>query len=115
MAMVGIRDLCTPAYIYLVVSIITIFVIALQNLGDNSAYCLGPYGCGTNNKATLFILKIIYVIFWTWVLNIICKSGYEPVSWVLVLIPYVLMFLLIALMFLSSFPYDDGRYTSGLI
>ena len=112
MAVVGIRNLCTPAYVYLVISVVTVFVIALQNLGDNSVYCLGPYGCKSNNKVTIFILKLIYILFWTWILNIICKSGYETVSWVLVLLPYVLLFVLIALMFLVSFPYDDGRYTT---
>jgi len=112
MAIVGIRDLCTPAYVYLVISIVTVLVIAIQNLGNNSVYCLGPHGCKTENKMTIFILKLIYIIFWTWILNIICKSGYETVSWVLVLIPYVMMFILIALMFLATLPYDDGRYTS---
>jgi hypothetical protein len=112
MAIVGIKNLCTPAYIYLMISIFTIVVIGIQNLGDNSVYCLGPHSCQTENKVTIFILKIIYIIFWTWLLNIICKSGYETVSWVLVLIPYVLLFLLIALLFLSTVPYDDGRYTN---
>jgi hypothetical protein len=112
MALVGLRNLCTPAYIYLVISVISILVIGLQNLGNHSAYCLGPYQCNTPNKSVIFIMKVIYVLFWTWLLNIICKSGYESVSWVLVLIPYVLMFLLIALVFLSTFPYDDGRYLS---
>jgi hypothetical protein len=112
MAVVGLRNLCTPAYIYLVISIVTILVIATQNYGNDNAYCLGPYACKTENKFTIFIIKVVYVLFWTWVLNIICKSGYETVSWLLVLIPYVLMFILIALAFLTSFPYDDGRYTT---
>jgi len=110
--MVGIRNLCTPAYIYLVISVITILVIAVQNLGNNNSYCLGSIACSTNNKVTIFIMKVIYIVFWTWLLNIICKSGFENVSWVLVLLPYVLMFILIGLYFLATFPYDDGRYTT---
>lgn len=111
MTLVGLRNLCTPAYVYLVISIITILVIGIQNFGRKNVYCLGPYSCNTPNSSTFFILKVIYVLFWTWILNIICKSGYETVSWVLVLLPYVLMFLLISLIFLSTFP-DDGRYTT---
>jgi hypothetical protein len=34
----------------------------------------------------IFIIKIVYVIFWTWVLNLICQQGYTPVSWLLVLL-----------------------------
>ena len=101
MALVGLRNLCTPAYVYLVISAITIIVIALQNFGNDNVYCLGSYHCQTKNKTTVFILKIIYILLWTWLLNFLCSQGLEYVSWVLVLLPYVLMFVLIALMFLS--------------
>jgi len=87
--------------------------MAIQNFGNKNVYCLGSYACNTSNTMTLFILKVIYVLFWTWILNIICKSGYETVSWILVLVPYIFMFLMIAIMFLSTIP-DDGRYTSGI-
>ena len=111
MAIVGLRNLCTPAYVYLVISAITIFVIALQNFGNNNVYCLGSFECQTQNSTTIFIMKILYVLLWTWFLNYLCSSGLEMVSWILVLIPYVLMFLLISMVFLSTFP-DDGRYTT---
>jgi hypothetical protein len=111
MALIGLRNLCTPAYVYLVISLITVFVIATQNLGNKNVYCLGSYACNTPNTYTIFVLKLIYIVFWTWLLNLICNSGYSIVSWILVLIPYVLMFLMIALMFLSTVP-DDGRYTT---
>jgi hypothetical protein len=110
MALVGLRNLCTPAYVYLVISAITILVIGLQNLGNKNVYCLGSYACNTSNMLTIFILKVIYVLFWTWMLNILCKSGFETVSWILVLLPYILMFILIAFMLFANFP-DDGRYT----
>ncbi len=110
MAVVGLKNLCTPAYLYLVISLVSIFVIALQNFGNNNVYCLGYLSCNNPNKTTIFLVKIIYVLVWTWILNILCSYGMETVSWVLVLLPFVLMFLMIALMFLSTFP-DDGRYT----
>lgn len=112
MVLIGIRNLCTPAHIYLVISVISILVIGMQNMGNENTYCLGSYSCYTKNKVTIFIMKILYVVFFTWILNILCKSGYETVSWVLVLLPFVLMFIMLSLMFLSTFPYDDGRYTT---
>jgi hypothetical protein len=30
-------------------------------------------------------------LFWTWILNFICKSGYPGVSWFLLLLPYILL------------------------
>lgn len=104
MAIIGIRPstLCWPAYIYLVISVITLLLIALQNymMGGINTYCIGDFSCNIN-PIILFVIKIIYVLFWTWILNILCKGGGEIVSWFLVLIPYILFFLII-LMYMYS-------------
>lgn len=97
----GLRKLCTPAFVYLVISLATVFAFAIQNLGDPQSYCIGRFSCNVSSVSLLFTLKIIYVLFWTWVLNIICKEGYTSVSWFLVLIPYILMFIFITAMFLN--------------
>ena len=110
MVLIGIRNLCTPAYVYLVISVITILVIAIQNMGNYNVYCLGGQSCETNNKVTIFLVKIIYIILWTWLLNFLCNYDLQYISWLLVLLPYVLMFVLIGFLFISSIP-DDGRYT----
>jgi hypothetical protein len=44
----------------------------------------------------------LYIIFWTWILNLICKSGASVVSWVLVLFPIILMFLIIGYFLLTG-------------
>ena len=92
------KSLCMPSKVYLVLSIFGILSYFLSN---------SVFG-----GITLFVqlMHIVYVLFWTWLLNIICKSGYETVSWVLVLLPFVLMFVLIAMMFIMHF--DFGKYTS---
>ena len=107
--MIGLRRMCTPAYVYLVISLFTLFFIALQNMFVPDKYCVGMYSCASNNKISLFALKLLYVVFWTWILNIICKSGYETVSWFLVLIPYVLMFIVIAYLMLDNF--EPSKYS----
>jgi hypothetical protein len=105
--MIGLRDLCTPAFVYLILSFVAIVFIAFQNLGgEGGMYCVGSYGCKTSFTFIIFIFKIIYILFWTWLLNIICKSGYETVSWILVLLPFILMFIFIALVFTTHFPAD---------
>ncbi len=108
--MIGLRDLCTPAFIYLILSAVAIIFIAIQNLGGSDTYCVGSYGCKTSFVTLIFVFKIIYILFWTWLLNIICKSGYETVSWILVLLPFILMFIFIALVFTTHFPID--KYTT---
>jgi hypothetical protein len=49
----------------------------------------------------IFVIKLIYILFWTWLLNIICRGGATAFAWLLVLLPFVLLFLAIATMMLG--------------
>ena len=90
-----INKLCTPAYVYLVVSTIALVMIVLQNTNSRNMFCVGNYSCPVQNNLLVFLLQAIYIVFWTWVLNLICKAGVPIVSWVLVLFPLLLMFFMI--------------------
>ena len=94
---VGLRKICKPAEFYLVISLLMLFVMGVQNYYSDF-YCIGPYSCDVN-VFFMFLLKFIYVIFWTWLLNIICKAGYSGISWFLVLIPYILLFTMLLFFF----------------
>lgn len=87
--------LCAPAKLYLVISVISLFLMWTQNVGSGSLYCVGNYSCDMPNKSVVFLIKVLYIAFWTWLLNLLCKSGVPVVSWILVLLPLVLMFVLI--------------------
>ena len=97
----GIRKLCTPALVYLFISVLSVLVMAIQNYGNTDLYCLGMYSCNVSTIYIIFALKLVYILFWTWILNIICRSGFESVSWFLVLFPYILFFVLLGLMLLK--------------
>jgi len=97
----GLKNLCLPAKVYLIISAIALIVIGFQNFGNSNIYCLGMYSCNTSNISLIFVLKILYVLFWTWVLNIICRGGAPGVSWFLVLLPYILFFILIGLLMIT--------------
>ena len=43
------------------------------------------------------IFEIFYVLGWTYLLNILCKKGHTQLSWLLVLLPFIAMFILIGL------------------
>ena len=96
----GLKQLCTPAIVYLILSVVTLLVMYIQNLGDPTSYCIGRYSCNVNSVNMLFVIKVIYVLFWTWILNILCREGFEVISWIFVLLPYLLMFIFIASLFL---------------
>ena len=50
--------------------------------------------------------KIIYILFWTFILNSLCKAGYKEISWFLVLLPILLLFIILGLVIVT--------YTKGI-
>ena len=88
---------CTPAYVYFIISIIFMTTIVIQNYYsyNNKIFCIGMYSCDVDNIYLLFTMKIIYILFWTWILNISCHYINPGLSWALLLFPVVLMLFLI--------------------
>ncbi len=107
--------MCTPAYVYLVISTIVLLVMGFQNIGNNTTYCAGSYSCAVSSTALVFMIKMLYVLFWTWVLNLICKAGAPMVSWVLVLMPILIMFLLIGLYMVGENPVSIPFSKNGVV
>ena len=99
-----LRKLCMPAQIYLVLSAISFLLMALQNIfaGKNGKYCVGMFSCKTPYLLIVFIAKLLYIAFWTIVLNSLCVAGYKQLSWFLVLLPIILFFILIGLFLISQ-------------
>jgi hypothetical protein len=98
----NIKELCAPSLLFFVISMIGLVMIVLQNLGNNQSYCIGSFSCRVPNTALVFIVKLVYILFWTWVLNLICKDGHVGISWLLVLVPWILLFVMIGLIMLNK-------------
>ena len=92
-----IKKLCSPAYVYLAISIFSMIILMFQNIGNTNKYCVGAYECDVSSTPMLFVGKIAYIAFWTFILNALCRAGYKQLSWFLVLLPFVLFFVLIGL------------------
>ena len=90
-----LKELCSPAFLYFILSIFGILVSVFQNLGNKHMYTLGYISTPVSSTLLVFIVKIIYVLFWTWILNLMCKDGHREIAWFLVLLPFVLFFILI--------------------
>ena len=102
----GLIGLCDPAFYYCFISFTIVIVVALQNISQGYNYCVGTQSCPSSHVSGLFALQILYILVWTWILNLICKNASETVAWVLVLIPIVLMALFMAIFVLNQ--YDFG-------
>ena len=95
-------SLCAPAHLYFVISIIGLIIIAFQNLGNTTKYTIGSFSTLVPNTLFIFFMKLLYIAFWTWVLNYLCQAGYSSVSWFLFLIPFILFFVLIGVMLITG-------------
>jgi hypothetical protein len=101
MAIRGLKNLCSPSYLYLVLSLIGLIIITFQNLGNTDKLCIGYLQCNIGNTSLVFVIQLLYILFWTWVLNLICDAGATMLSWLLVLFPIVLSFVIVGLMMLE--------------
>ena len=69
-----IKEICSPALLYLIFSVISLIAAAA-------------------NKMTLaaLIVKALFIIAWTWFLNWLCNSGHKDIAWFLVILPFIFM------------------------
>lgn len=95
------NQLCTPAAFYFVISIIAFVIVLVQNLGNTKTFSMGYFTCRVTNTLIVLLFNLIYILFWTYVLNLICKDGYTNLSWFIVLLPFIFYFVLMGAMMIG--------------
>lgn len=95
-------NMCTPAQIYLIVSFI---LMVLSYFGMNAISQQITLNQANNeflqslnftyqkDKKTSYVVQAVFIVLWTWILTYLCKKGFSNLSWFLILLPWVLMFL----------------------
>ena len=73
-------------------SVFCIIIAIVQNVGSRGVYSLGSMSVPVPSTIMVFVVKIIGILFWTWILNLMCKDGHKEIAWFLVLLPFVLLF-----------------------
>lgn len=97
-----LKNICSPSLVFFIMSIIALILILIQNFGNNNnKYQVGSFSCRVPNIYFIFFIKLLYILLWTWILNLICKDGYSIISWLLVLFPFLLMFVIIGIIMLN--------------
>tara|TARA_Y100000591_G_C21788151_1_gene675003 strand:- start:351 stop:728 length:378 start_codon:yes stop_codon:yes gene_type:complete len=95
------NKLCRPAQLYLALSILSVLAIFTQNHSNPYHYCVGFFRANSScNNKVYFLFKFIYIIFWTFIIQTLCRSGFTTISWLIVLFPFILMFLIIMMLIL---------------
>ncbi len=105
-----LKELCTPAFLYFVLAMLALVINVFQNLGNRRKYNLGMLSTRVPSTFLVFVVNFIYILFWTWILNLMCKDGHKEIAWFLVLIPFILLFLIMgSMMGGSSYEgFEDG-------
>ena len=67
-------QLCDPAKLYFVLVIISIII-----------------GLFSGFHILAIIVKLFFAFIWTMILNWLCKKGWQTLSWILVLLPFILI------------------------
>ena len=105
----NIRKLCIPALIHLVISLIGLITLILVSKETNNMICVNNTKCNVGNKGVFFAVEGILILFWTFILDLLCKSGYKLLSWILILLPFILFFILITLVELNKLINNSGE------
>jgi hypothetical protein len=72
-----LKNLCTPAQIYLGIAV----------LGSLFSLMRG-------SRFGVVFMRMVFAVLWTFILGWLCKKGYTSISWFLVLLPYIILFLI---------------------
>ena len=95
-----LKKLCTPSFIYFLVSVLSFALIMLQNLGNTNTYCIGSYSCNVISTFFALVIQAGYILFWTWILDLMCKAGYGEIAWFVLLLPIILFFIIFGILVL---------------
>ena len=66
---------CTPAQLYLILAGISLLTAFFNNF-----------------QVITLVTNGIFVLLWGWILNWLCSKGLKAISWILVLLPFILFF-----------------------
>jgi hypothetical protein len=86
-------NLCTPAKLYFIISLILLVVSLYYDTTRNEKdkICLGKISCKVESKPVFYILNILFILLWAFVLNLLCRFGWSKLSWFLFLFPYIIL------------------------
>ena len=98
------KNLCGPSLFYFVISVIAIVTVAIQNMNHNSHQHMVIANSAIRTPSNLLILTvhIIGIMLWCWILNLMCKANHSDIAWLIVLFPYIIIFLCFFLIMLNK-------------
>jgi hypothetical protein len=84
---------CTPAQLYLVLGAIGIISAFFKKFSIET-----------------LLTNALFLVIWAWVLNWLCSKGFKAISWILVLLPFIMA--LITYFFIKDVVVKEGLFPS---
>lgn len=91
------HDLCTPAKIYFAIAVLSAIFMLLNGFGF-----------------AFIAVKMVFAFIWSFVLGWMCKKGYSSISWLLVLLPYIILVLALFNIYHATYEQKQMMKTVGL-
>ena len=94
------NELCAPAQLYLVISLISVLAMLYQNYSHPQQYCVGLYKQNLYVITEFTLYLNFYILLYGYLFYKNYVQGYKTISWIIVLLPIIGMFILIGLLFI---------------
>lgn len=109
------KSLCSPAQLYLVMSALSFLIILIQNCNDSQLYKIGTMEVRPEcHNAVFFVFKALYILGFTYLLNWFCSKKLKTLSWIIVLLPFIGMFLVLGMVMLSLMSSKKEGFKEGV-
>ena len=109
------RKMCTPAIIYLLLSVFAFLVLVFTNMGNQTTLCVGDYECPVDNLFFIYFIKVLYIVFFTIILDSLCQNGWGAFSWFLVFLPIIFFFVILGAFMIFKNSTSSVNQNSSLI
>lgn len=108
------KSLCSPAQLYFVLSALSFTLILLQNCSDGGSYQIGTMKVKPEcHNVVFFIFKAAYILGFTYLLNWFCGKKLKTLSWLIVLLPFIAMFLILGVTMISIMSSKKEGFKEG--
>jgi len=72
------QNICAPAMLYLIIALLSLITMVMKKV-----------------KALTILVQLIFIAIYTLLLNLLCKNGYTTISWILVILPFIIFIIMI--------------------
>jgi len=79
-----------PETIFFGLALLTLTITWIYDYYHYNAECMASFQCISYFPTIFYFLYFILIIFWTWIISLMTKYGYELFAWIALVVPFIL-------------------------